>query len=222
MLVTSLVSLLGMKLRVPSPARRKLFDLAAFKEMPYLFFSLGELFGFMGTYIPFFYVSIYAIQQGITDENFAFYLLPILNSASIFGRILPNFVADKTGPLTVLFPFSGICALLAFCWIGIQNEAGLIVFSVLYGFFSGTFVSLPGPTVISLSPSIAVVGTRMGMSFAFAAFGLLIGNPVAGVLLRNNGWVALQAWCGAANALAAIFVLIARVSKSGFRLDQKA
>ena len=49
--------------------------------------------------------------------------------------------------------------------LGIHNEAGIIVFSILYGFFSGTFVSLPPATVAALSPDFSEVGTRMGMSF---------------------------------------------------------
>ena len=33
------------------------------------------------------------------ESPLAFYLLIILNIASIFGRVIPNFLADKTGPL---------------------------------------------------------------------------------------------------------------------------
>lgn len=222
MLGTQFVALAGMKLRLVPSSRRKLYDLAAFKELPYTFFSVGEFFGFMGMYVPFFYVQTYAIEKNIMSQDLAFYLLPILNAASVFGRIVPNFFADKTGPLTILFPFSAICALLAFCWIAIESTAGLIVFCVLYGFFSGTFVSLPGPAVISLSPNLAVVGTRMGMSFAFGGFGLLVGNPVAGAILRDGSWTGTMCWCGAANALAAICMLFARISKVGLSLKAKA
>jgi len=223
MLGTSIVSLTVMRQRIPAPALRKLFDLAAFKEMPYLFFSLGEFFGFMGIYVAFFYVQLYAVQKGNTNFNLAFYMLSILNARSFFGRIVPNFFADKIGPLNMQIPFALITALLAFCWIAIKDTAGLIVFCVLYGFFSGTFVSLPGPTVLSLSPNMGTVGTRIGMSFAFGGFGLLVGNPVAGAILRNQGsWVGLQAWSGASVAIAALCMLIARITKVGPGLKAKA
>ena len=211
------ISLAGMKQRVPPPSKRKLFDLAAFKELPYLYFSLGEFFGCLGLYIPFFYVQLYALEKGIiTDHELAFYLLAILNAASIVGRVLPNFFADRFGPLTILVPFSFITSVLAFCWIAMDSAGALIVFCILYGFFSGTFVSLPGPAVISLSPNLGEVGTRMGMSFAFAGFGLLVGNPVAGAILRRYGWVGAQCWCGGANDVAAVFILLGWVSKAGF------
>ena len=176
----------------------------------------------MGMYIPFFYVQLYAIEKKIMSEDLAFYLLAILNAASTFGRVVPNFFADRTGPLTVLFPCSLLTALLAFCWIAIDDTAGLIVFCVLYGFFSGTFVSLPGPAVISLSPNLGEVGTRMGMSFAFGGFGLLVGNPVAGAILRQHGWVGAQSWNGASNSVAAICMLVARMAKAGLDLKTKA
>lgn len=177
----------------------------------------------MGIYVAFFYVQLYAVQKGNTNFNLAFYMLSILNASSFFGRIVPNFFADKIGPLNMQIPFALITALLAFCWIAIKDTAGLIVFCVLYGFFSGTFVSLPGPTVLSLSPNMGTVGTRIGMSFAFGGFGLLVGNPVAGAILRNQGsWVGLQAWSGASVAIAALCMLIARITKVGPGLKAKA
>ena len=222
MLATLMLSLVGMKQRVAPASKRRLFDPAALKEMPYLFFSLGSLFGFMGLYVPFFYIQLYAVEKGIMSESLALYLLSVLNAGSVFGRVIPNFFADRTGPLTILFPFLLVTSLLGFCWIAIDSTAGLFVFCALYGFFSGTFVSLPGPAVISLSPNLGEIGTRMGMSFAFGGFGLLIGTPVAGAILHKYGWVGAQCWCGAANLVGAVCILIARMTKAGIDLKAKA
>ena len=225
-LATLIVPLAGMKMRVKPSARLQLFEPVAWAEKPYTFFGIGEFFGFMGVYIPFFYISVYAVQRGITDENLAFYLLAILNAGSVFGRIMPNFLADKTGPFNMLVPCSLAATVLAFAWIGINNTAGLIVFCVLYGFFSGTFVSLPPPTVVTLSPSLAVVGVRMGMNFALAAVGLLIGNPIAGAILGSGtttqAWDGLKGFNGASVALATVFMVLARVAKVGWKLTAKA
>ena len=222
MLATLAISLGVMKVRVVPSQKRSLLQLSAFKEPPFTIFSIGLFFGFVGLYIPFFYIQAYAIQTKVTNDNLAFYLLVILNAASIFGRVIPNFAADTTGPLNMLIPCSAISAVLAFCWMGIHNTAGLIVFSVLYGFFSGTFVSLPPTTVVSLSPNLGVVGTRMGMCFAFAGFGLLVGNPVAGAILgTGNQFVGVQALCGGTVAVAAVAMVWARVWKAGPSLRVK-
>lgn len=219
------IALCVMKVRIKPEQKRELLQLSAFKELPYTLFTLGEFLGFMGLYIPFFYIQSYAIEAPSTpiDENLAFYLLVILNAASIFGRVIPNFLADKTGPLNMLIPCAAISSLLAFCWIAIDRKAGLIVFCIFYGFFSGTFVSLPPTTVVSLSPSLGVVGTRMGMSFAFAGLGLLVGTPVAGAILGSGtNFVGVQAFCGAIVAVATVAVLVARFAKVGMNFQAKA
>ncbi|KAK0515033.1 hypothetical protein JMJ35_002412 [Cladonia borealis] len=225
MLATLTVPLTVMKVRVKPTQKRQLLQLSAFKELPFTFFSIAEFLGFMGLYVPFFYIQSYAIRSPHThvEPSIAFYLLVILNVGSLFGRVIPNFLADKSGPLNMLLPCAKISAFLAFCWISIHSTAGLVMFCLLYGFFSGTFVSLPPTTVVSLSPNVAVVGTRMGMSFAFAGFGLLVGNPVAGAILgTGDNFTGVQAFCGGTVAAAAIFVLFARVSKVGLGLRSKA
>ena len=54
----------------------------------------------------------------------------------------------------------------------------------------------------------------MGMLFIPLAIGLLIGNPIAGAILRR-GWISLEAFCGASVAVSALFMALARVAKGG-------
>ena len=215
MLFTSSVTLPFMRQRLPAPAIRKTFDLAAFKERPYLFANFGVFFGFMGIYVPFFYAEIYARSVCRTSDHIAFYLLAIINAGSVFGRLIPNFLADKTGPLNMQIGFGSAAAVLAFCWIGVRDTPGIIVWCVLYGFFSGTFVSLAGPIVVTLSPDHGTIGTRMGMALGSSGLGLLIGSPIAGAILSRRGWPGLQIWCGALLVMSALSMLSARVAKVG-------
>ena len=218
-----LVSLSVMRVRVFPKERRALLEPGAFKEVPYTFFTASLFFAFIGLYTPIFYIQTYAIEQRITSTNLGFYILPILNAGSVAGRILPNFFADKTGPMNVLIPCSFAAAVLCFGWIGIKDIAGLVIFAILYGFFSGAFVSLPPTAIVSLSPSLRVVGTRMGMSFALTSFGILIGTPVSGVLLGTSGsWAAMQAFSAATVMMATVCMVIARVAKRGYRIGVKA
>lgn len=97
MLATLIVANCVMKVRVLPAGRRKILDLPAFKEPQYSLFVFGAAITFMGLYAPFFYVQTYAIEYNITNTNLAFYLLAVINGGSVFGRIIPNFVADRTG-----------------------------------------------------------------------------------------------------------------------------
>lgn len=92
-------------------------------------------------------------------------------------------------------------------------------------FFSGPLVSLPPAVIATLSPHPGVIGLRLGMVFVPIAFGLLIGSPIAGAILKSgNGdnWKALEAFCGSCILLSVILVGAARVAKVGWGIREKA
>ena len=68
--------------------------------------------------------------------------ISILNASSIFGRVLPNFLADKIGSYNIIIPMSFGTGVLLFAWLGVHSAAGMIVFAILYGFCSGAYISL--------------------------------------------------------------------------------
>lgn len=82
-----------MRVRVLPAKSRSLLDVSAFLAPAYSLQVAGFFVGFMGLYMPFFYAQVYAIREHITSESMAFYLLAIMNSTSMFGRILPNLVS---------------------------------------------------------------------------------------------------------------------------------
>lgn len=67
-------------------------------------FTIGCLIGFIGLYVGFFYISYYGQATGYTNASLSFYLVPILNAGSVFGRTLPNWLADKIGAVNVIMP----------------------------------------------------------------------------------------------------------------------
>ena len=205
-----------MKQRIPSTSFRRLLDWKLLKDKSFLLLMIGMLFGYMGIYISFFYIQIYALAKTNTSANLASYLLTITNAGSLFGRILPGYLADGyTGPMNMHISFSIAAAVLAFCWIAIRNTPGLVVFSVLYGFFSGTFVALGGPIVFSLTKDPSTIGTRLGMLTGMCGIGLLVGNPIAGAILDHGSWVGLQTWAGCLILAAAIMISWARITRYG-------
>ncbi|KAJ5433025.1 uncharacterized protein N7458_012181 [Penicillium daleae] len=207
-------SIAVMKPRLPPPKQpRSLLDMAAFKETPFVILCVGFFFSFVGLYFPFFYLPTYFSFFLHSDGDISFYIIAILNGASVFGRIAPGLIADYIGSLNTIIPVSFMAAVLAFAWIGIRNEAGTIVFAVLYGFASGAIVSLPATILARLTSNMSMLGTRMGMSFIFAGLGLLIGNPIAGALLDIEGAVF---WKG--QLFSAVMVVIGTVSFLGLRI----
>jgi MFS family permease len=206
-----------MKRRFSPPARRRLLELEAWKEPPYSLFALGGFLGFMGLYIPFFYISPFAIGKTGATGDLPFYYVSILNASSTFGRIIPNFVADKVGPFNVLISCMLGAGILAFCWITVHDLGGLVIFAILYGFFSGAFVSLPPSAGVSLSSNLNSVGTRLGMVFCVAGLGILIGSPIGGAILNigKMDFLRAQIFCGVTLILGTFAMILARIAKVG-------
>ena len=162
---------------------RKMFDASAFKSVPFLICILGIFLTFIGLYVPFFHIITYAQVRGHIDENMSFYLLSIMNAASVPGRIIPGLIADRLGSVRVMAASCILSAVLMYVWTAIRSLAGLVVFCILYGFLSGAVVSMPVTVVASLVPGLHLLGTWMGMAFCFCGLGMLVGNPIAGTLI---------------------------------------
>ncbi|VDB97969.1 unnamed protein product [Peniophora sp. CBMAI 1063] len=217
-------SLAVMRPRFKPHTRRALFDPSAFTEPPYVLFCIGNFLSFMGAYVPLFYTPAFAQAHTGASTSLAFYTVAILNGVSILGRTVPNFVADKIGPLNTITPIAMFTAVLAFCWIPVNSIAGLVVMCSFYGFSSGALLSLTPPAIAGLTKDIGRVGTRLGMSLGIAGIGLLIGNPVAGALvnLDTGSFVHAQILGGAIVFGAGLFMALSRVSKVGWSLRAKA
>ncbi|KAK0938949.1 hypothetical protein LTR29_009439 [Friedmanniomyces endolithicus] len=204
-LVTLAIPCAVIKPRAKPPGRRKIFDTAILKEVPYEIFNLATFFGFVGQYIPYFFIEQYAGDHGL---DMAFYMLTFLNVGSIPGRILPSLLADKYfHPLHVLATCTGCATLLAFCWIAVQHSTpGLIVWCLLYGFCSGAFVSLQGAAVASMATDMRTIGTRFGINMFAGALGILIGAPVGGAIFPHS-WPAAQVFCGVTLACSTVCIV---------------
>jgi len=101
-----------------------------------------QFVGIFGFAIPLFYVSVYAVEVGMSAST-AFYMISILNGASLFGRVLPGIVADRFGRFNMLAVSMLLAGIVAFTWTTATSVAGLVVWSLAFGFTSG--VSQDGP-----------------------------------------------------------------------------
>ncbi|QRV97282.1 major facilitator superfamily transporter [Ceratobasidium sp. AG-Ba] len=184
-----IVANLLMRTRLPPKSKRPPAPPPDFKaimtDSAYLLSILGAFLVLLGLFTPIFYIQLFAVVHGL-DSTLAFYSLAILNAASVFGRTIPNFLSDKSGPFNLLIPCSAISGALIFAMLGVKSSGALIVFAILYGFFSGAYVSLLSPMIISLSSNISEIGIRLGITFGIIAFAALTGTPIAGALLTEQ------------------------------------
>lgn len=212
-LVTLSVSNLVMcQPRTPRP-KRTFFDRSALTDAPYLVFVLGCVLAFLGLYTTFFYIATFAVEAHEMARAPAAYLVTALNAASIPGRILPNVPAltRRLGALNMMVVSVLALSLLALCLNAAgAGAAGLWALAVLYGFFTGAFFSLQPTIFARLTADADRIGTRIGMAFTCMSFGLLLGAPSSGALMRTFGFAASWAWSGVSLFLGAVAMLGSR------------
>jgi MFS family permease len=141
---------------------------------------------FLGLFTPLFYIPTYAVSRGM-DATLASYLLAILNAASTFGRVIPGVLADKFGRLNVLSMGGIFTGIIIFCMNKAESTPALIVYSIVFGFWSGTIISGSSAAFSIVIPDPRTIGTYLGTGMGVASLAALIGPPVNGALLNKYG-----------------------------------
>ena len=205
--ITSLIPCILLRMRARPNERRAIIDSGLLRDIKFDVWSVAWFLGNMGIFVPFFLIQQYAADVAGFETHHAFWTLIIMNAAATSGRILPGKIADRINdPLRVIGVTTAASTVVAFCWIAVREPSpGVFLFSAVYGFCSGAFVSLSTPATVSLAPSIEGIGTRLGMFNFIGSLGLLAGNPIAGAIAESS-WFGMQIFCGSVSALA--FVLI--------------
>jgi MFS family permease len=121
----------------------------------------------------------------------------------------------------MLFVMCALGGVLLWSWLSITTFGGFVTFCVFWGLFSGPMAVLPAAAVAELSPSLNVVGARMGMIWASSAVGILIGSPIAGTVSdpTQGDFLGGQVYSGACLFAAAVLIgatawLIHRAAKA--------
>ena len=159
-LFLAIVSILALRNKNDPKKMRRIVPPGILQDWPFILYTGGLFLILVALYIPANYVSSYSLTKHITSAEIAFYLVPILQAANIGGRLLA-FFADQIGPVNLTIPALLVAAVLAFSWISIHNEWGIIAFAVLYGVCFGTIQGLGPGCVASLTSNGTTLGSRM-------------------------------------------------------------
>jgi MFS family permease len=227
-LATFVLPLAVMRRRLRAPLHTKpraLVDWSAFRDLPFMVFTLGVLVLFIGNAVLIFYVSFYPENRGFTDTSLAFYMAAIFNAGSVLGRIVPNAISDRIGVFNTMAPVTLLLGVTVLCMLAVRDAAGMVVEAVVTGFFSGVVVALPPVCFRVLTEDKSMVGTRIGQGFAIGGLGLLIGGPSAGAVLGTGDsldWTGLWVYGGVAGCVAGVILVGVRIMRAGVALRVKA
>ncbi|KAI1453992.1 MFS general substrate transporter [Annulohypoxylon moriforme] len=203
------VMLLFARTRLSPRSRGPLVEWAAFKELPYTFYTAGAFCLLMGVYLTYNYINTYGRIIIGMDAETSLNTLFIANAVGVPGRIIPALVSDAyLGPFRTLVPLAVGSSVLYFGWIGIRDESSLYVFAVLSGLVNGGVQAISMAGLPSLTKDLSKVGVRSGMIMTIGSIGCLSGPPIAGALVDAAGgrFLYMQIWAGCIMFLSACFV----------------
>ncbi|KAF8885236.1 MFS general substrate transporter [Gymnopilus junonius] len=193
LIIANLISRPNYPVKAASATAQQTSIFSLFLDVPYMIAIVGSGLVLWGLFFPYFYLQLFAVFRGV-DEKLAFYSLTVMNAATVFGRTLPNAVADAYGAFNVAIPMTTITGGLLFAMLGATKPASMFVFAALYGFFSGA------------------LGSRIGVGMFIISFALLTGYPITGALLRPPEYLWLHAiiFGGVVILAGACFLVLAR------------
>lgn len=132
---------------------RKLFDKAAFKDLPFWLYSwscffvgLHPVLGsstpyanfvqlFFGYMVPFIYIPSYGqINLGMS-RSLSLYTIVIAQAVSIVGRLVAAYIASRIGVMIPWLVSGALSAVMCLAWAGIHDTASFIAYAALYGKF---------------------------------------------------------------------------------------
>ncbi|RYO96821.1 hypothetical protein DL765_011394 [Monosporascus sp. GIB2] len=199
-----------LKPRFAKPKTRgPIIEVGAFKELTFLYFTIGTFLFYWALYFGFFYMNTFAMTlpfNAFTTTSTVSLLL-ITNGAGTVSRVLTGYLADDhLGPLNAYILAVGAFALVLFTWIAVNSALAMYLWAAAFGFTNGAAQGAFVGALASLTSDPRKIGTRFGMVCGVLAFASLAGPPTAGAILGvSGGWYGwAQIWAGAVEILAMI------------------
>jgi MFS family permease len=174
-------------------------------------------------FVPLAYICSYATAQGF-PTSMSYNILIFLNVGSVFGRILPGYIADRMGRYNtnIIVIFFAILSIYGVWWPLGSTAGGLTAFALLFGFASGSNISL-APVCLGELCRTEEYGRYYATCFTVVSFGCLTGIPIAGRLISsaNGDYWALILFTGSCYVGGLAAFVSARVLARGWKLRVK-
>ncbi|KAL8834444.1 MAG: hypothetical protein Q9170_003740 [Blastenia crenularia] len=220
-LILLIVANLLIRTRLPPKVGGNVWpDFRIFGNVTFALTTAGVFFLEWGLFVPLTYVSSYALADGVSP-TFSYQLLAVLNAGSVLGRGIPGYLADRLGRFNTMIATIALCLISALgIWLNVGGSvAGLCVFAVLFGFASGSNISLT-PVCVGQLCEPEVFGRWYGTCYTVVSIGCLTGVPIAGEILSadNGDYWGLIVFTGMSYAGGLVCFTAARVMNVGWSL----
>lgn len=223
-LLLSSTSVLLIKPRLAPRKGGSIFEWAAFKEVPYVLYTVGTFLIFWALYFTTFYVQTYATEVLSFTNTTSVVLAIVMSAVGIPARGFAGFAADSMiGPMNVYIISTVLLGIITVTWIAVSSNAGMYVFVVFWGLANGCLQAAFGGSLAGLTTDPTKMGTRYGMVCTLLAVATLAGPPTAGAIIDNSGgsYLPAQIWAAVVILLGASTVAVGRWWVTGWNVFVK-
>jgi MFS family permease len=147
---------------------------------------ISSLLSSMGLFVPFVFLPAFARDHGSTEVAAAT-LVGLIGGASVVGRLGLGAFADRMG-VVKLYQLCYLVVGLSFAlWLIASSYAVLVVFALVLGVGYGGYVALSPAVIVHLFGTHRL-GSVMGALYTSGGAGVLMGPPVAGLIISHSGY----------------------------------
>ena len=182
----------------PKPGQSVLPDFRIFRDKSYLLLTAAIFLMEWALFVPITYLTTFASSSGAMTPAFSYQLIAIFNAGSCFGRWVPGLLADKLGRFNLMIAALAICTATSLTfWLpaailtpatsdtAATIKALSIVYAVLFGFASGSNISLT-PVCVGQLCDTSQYGRYYATCYTVVSFSTLTGIPIAGSILGQT------------------------------------
>ena len=151
---------------------------------------MGVIIESLGYFIPSLYLPTFARSLGLSP-SIGTLLVALVNASGVVSTVLGGLLVDRVHVTTVIALSTVGTMVAVFLFWGLSTALPLLcIFSILYGFFAGGFVSTIGGVVkvVKQRDERADVGTLLGLLSAGRGIGAVVSGPLSEALLNGNPW----------------------------------
>ncbi|KAF8903548.1 major facilitator superfamily domain-containing protein [Mucidula mucida] len=160
----------------------RLFDLRGVVTSPaYISYVFAVFLAFMALFTPLTYMTVKANQIGLSAD-LSFYLISIVNAATIPGRILCGLVANRFGALNLTIVTTVLSVGFILGWAITESQSTYIGMAICYGISTGGFLGLYAVPVAQMG-TVEDAGRRTGVQMSILSIGeRSFGPPISGAI----------------------------------------
>ena len=185
-----LIYFLRPRLPISPVSRPSRYGFRFLRTSTFWLLQIGLIIESLGYFIPSIYLPTFARSVGLSTSTGTL-LVALINGAAVFSTIIMGMLIDRFHVTTVILLSTVGAAISIFLFWGLSTALPLLcIFSVLYGFFAGGFVSTNAGIIklVKQRDESADVGMLIGLLSAGRGIGAVLSGPLSEALLNERPW----------------------------------